>query len=347
MHLKRNHSMDLLRILCTIFIVFIHVTPEYNPSDNSSWPGIFIHSLVRSGLPIFFIMSGYFILNSNIKSALSFYRSRFISIIIPFIVFSFAHYCYFHQWDSNPYSLEWGVNFIKSIIYGSPINFGREYFMTGLYWFVYAIIGLYLLSPAMIKCMDFINENNALKCVLILVFSYCILWVLGSALGKLGLESNWLQYPNNIKWLFYFLVGGVIRRINIKTKTSYSLPSIIITYALVVITCYGSAKGEWYSSSWIDANAAMVLFSVCLFATFHGLEINFKKNYVTYLSSLTYGVYLIHIVFLSVVSDKTHVLSNNLIIYTLVTGSAVVTLAFIASAAVNFIIINKVMMLLK
>lgn len=345
--MKRNHSMDLLRIICAIFIVFIHVTPDYNPSMTGTIPGLFIHPLVRSGLPLFFIISGYFILNSELKSIFSFYKSRLVSVIIPFVIFSFLHYCYFHQWDANAYGIEWSVNYFKSLAFGSPINFGRQYFMTGLYWFIYAIIGLYIISPAIIKSMEFINQSNSAKCLVYLVVFYCVAWFIGGLAGNSGFSVNWLQLPENTKWILYFLIGGIIKRINYKSNLTILIPSIILSYALVVYTYYGSITGAWYSMGWIDSNAAMVLLSTSIFITFHGLNFSFKKNSVTYLSSLTYGVYLIHIVFLSVVSNKTNTLSNNYLTYTLVTGFLVATLAFLMSAIINFAVVNRVIRLLK
>lgn len=344
---NRNQSMDMLRIICAIFIVFIHVTPEYNPAVAGSLPSLFIHSLVRSGLPIFFIMSGYFILNSKINSLVDFYKSRLVTIIVPFLVFSFAHYCYFHQWDPNAYSSEWAVNYLKSVMYGSPVNFGRQYFMTGLYWFVYAIIGLYIITPVIIKCMEFIGNENALKCLMVLLAFYCVTQVSGAYLKTINFSEDWMQYPDGLKWVLYFIIGGIIKRVEKNINSLAISFAVIISYFLVVITYHGSATGKWYSLGWIDANAAMVLLSTSIFILFHTQKIKLQSKIIPYLSSLTYGVYLIHIVWLSVVNEKTNVISNELITYTLSTGLLVVFFAFMTSSIVNFFIIKRIVGLLK
>lgn len=211
---RRNASMDFLRIICAIFIVFIHVTPDYIPGNEQTLSSLFIHPLVRSALPIFFMISGYFILNSkNSDSILVFYKKRLLSIFIPFLVFSFIHYTYYHQWDPDAYSGKWLLNYFKAILIGAPNNFAKDYFMTALYWFVYAIIGLYLLSPAIKKSISFINNENALKYTLCTIAGYFAYSELMMAHSAIGYSENLFFMPEGIKWMFYFICGGMIFKI--------------------------------------------------------------------------------------------------------------------------------------
>ncbi|MCE4257861.1 acyltransferase family protein, partial [Escherichia coli] len=62
---------------------------------------LLLNPVFRVSLPLFFMISGYLILNSKIDSLFEFYKKRIKTIALPFLFFSFIHYCFFHQWDSN------------------------------------------------------------------------------------------------------------------------------------------------------------------------------------------------------------------------------------------------------
>ena len=49
----RNYSLDTLKFVCAIFVIFIH-TPQ-----PEIWE-IYITPLIRCAVPIFFMISGYF-----------------------------------------------------------------------------------------------------------------------------------------------------------------------------------------------------------------------------------------------------------------------------------------------
>jgi surface polysaccharide O-acyltransferase-like enzyme len=67
---ERNLNIDALRILACVFVIGIHATYNFNPHglmDFNNYAGLLLHSIFRAGLPIFFIISGYYLLNSKNK----------------------------------------------------------------------------------------------------------------------------------------------------------------------------------------------------------------------------------------------------------------------------------------
>lgn len=347
MQSNRNVNIDLLRIISALFIVFIHVTPDFSPDNNGTLPSLFINPLVKSGLTIFFIMSGYFVLNGKEESVLSFYRKRAVSTLIPFVVFSFMHYTYFHQWDVNPYGFQWFLNYVKAMLIGAPANFGREYFMSGLYWFVYAIIGVYLMSPLFRKAISFINEENALKALSILVLFYVVYYTLSMSSPVSGISENILQLPESSKWVFYFVTGGIIFRVKKTFNFKFLILFSFIFYLLVMLTYRGMFDGAWYSKSWVDANPAMFLLSISLFMAFRSLKIKSNGKLITYFASLTYGTYLIHITMLSFISELSRGIFNNYLLNIVATSTSVFVSSMIVAALVNKIIVDRLIRLLR
>lgn len=344
-NINRNLSIDLLRIISALCIVFIHVTPGY--SNDSGLYTLFIQPIIRAGLPLFFIISGYFLLNGRDEPLLEFYRKRFISLLIPFIIFSFIHYTYFHQWDVNAYSYEWGLNYIKSILYGAPVNFGRDYFMTALYWFVYTISGIYVISPAIKKCLTFIDDKKSLKYLLILIGIYGLYQALSFYLSSIGFSKNILSAPENIKWLIYFISGGIICRVKNKINNSAILFIILASYLCVMATCVGASSGMWYGFEWIDGNPSMIVLSISIFILFHKNNLNINNRYIPYISNLTYGVYLVHIMILSIVDAQTKYLGQQTISYVMITSLTVFILSLILSSVINYSMINRIIRLLS
>lgn len=342
--MPRNASMDLLRIISAICIVLIHVTPAYK-AFGDIYP-LFIQPAVRPGLPIFFMISGYFALNSKCESTLTFYRNRLVSIIIPFIVFSFIHYTFFHQWDSDAYSEEWLVNYIKSVFYGAPINFELIYFKSAIFWYVYLVIGLYLISPALKNCLSFANSTNSCRLTFVIVSSYMLYLSLEALLAKNGFSSNILSMPTNIKWIFYFVVGGLIYRIPKQFNNRYLISCMTIAYLLVMVTCYGSSSNEWYSYDWIDGNACMAFLSISIFMLFHNNQIS-NSPAICYLSSLTYGVYLVQIMMISIVDWYSGYLGQGTIGYVITTSIFVVIFSAIAASALNEVLVNRLVRYFK
>ncbi|WP_139788228.1 acyltransferase family protein, partial [Morganella morganii] len=68
MKMTRNYSIDLLRVFCCVLVIGIHVVPTYSPPYNINANNvqiIIMQSIVRVGLPVFFILSGMFLLNNK------------------------------------------------------------------------------------------------------------------------------------------------------------------------------------------------------------------------------------------------------------------------------------------
>lgn len=331
--MKRNLSLDILRIVCAIFVVFIHVSPAYSQKNDGFLP-LILNPLFRVALPLFFMISGYLILNSKINSLSEFYKKRLKTIIIPFILFSFIHYSFFHQWDSDQFSFDWLKNYALSLVSGYPVNTGRDYFMTALYWFVYTIIGLYLITPLVAKCISFINEKNAITSLCILLVLFAFQQFAPHAFSSLGMSSDWFRSQKFNEFLVYFVLGGIIARtatINIMIPVFVSL----ISFATVVYQQHVAVEGNWFGKAWIDANVFMMTLCCCILIIVHTKKIEFESNAITYISSLTYGVYLIQIVTISLADRYTRTFKPEYFTYTILTGIGAIFMAFIISAIVQ------------
>ena len=162
-----------------------------------------------------------------------------------------------------------------------------------VYWFVYMMIGLYLLLPLLR-----IVVQSGQK-----VFHYLLLLVLcGLVIGKSFPESQFVSWWNNqyLTWVFLFLAGYVAvtwQPASSKTNSLISSISLVCLLALCVILEVMQMNGGVYDLAKIAfyVSAFSFLFTVLPKRCNHTAVTSF----ITMISRLSYGIYLCHILFVS------------------------------------------------
>lgn len=141
------------------------------------------------------------------------------------------------------------------------------------FWFVYMIVPLYILAPVFI----WIIKNLDKKIVWLLIV---ILFV-----GKLGGYAG------------YFLLGPLLGQIKMKRWQSL-MGMIIISTLLSFVTISNSLqKGVLLEEYWDYLNPIVIILSIFVFLFF--CNTNWNKNpLVGNLATNSYGIYLIHLLFL-------------------------------------------------
>ena len=130
---------DRLRIVATVMVIAIHVTSptveQFGKVDMGGWwAANWWNSLTRPAVPLFVMLSGYLLFAKDYPLG-DFLRKRFTRVLIPafFWMLVFSVYNYF----ANGYPRTAG-ELVRSLISG-PVYFHL--------WFIYMIIGLYLVYP--------------------------------------------------------------------------------------------------------------------------------------------------------------------------------------------------------
>lgn len=138
---ERSHArevwVDWMRVAACFMVMLVHATePFYLGGDgaliltkaDAFWSSFF-DSFVRSCVPLFIIASSYLQFPLH-YSAGEFCRRRAVRILVPFAVWSLV------------YAFAWGepVSNLKDLL----LNFN---YSAGHLWFVYMIVGVYLLMP--------------------------------------------------------------------------------------------------------------------------------------------------------------------------------------------------------
>ena len=134
--------LNYLRFGSILMVILLHclsgfiVNPHFFPLPSYKLILAF-NEIGRAGVPLFFMMSGYLLLrNPRTADCIPFYKKRLSRILIPLVIWN-AVYCVHYHKDVGTY-------FAESINQGCPYHL----------WFLYMILGIYLLTPFLKQIVD-------------------------------------------------------------------------------------------------------------------------------------------------------------------------------------------------
>ena len=283
--MERKYSIDLLRVISAIAVVIIHTVCA--PVGNSLFEldSLLIknldriHALMNWSVPVFFMITGYCLLRKEDCS----YKYCF-SHVVKYICVLFTVGLFYALLEEVFVSKTVNVSVLTRSI--SNVIEGK---LWDHMWFVYAIIGIYLVMPVIHLFMKQ-NIYNAF-----ILAGLCFLFdIFLPTFGKwinVGISFPFTGY------LFYVCLGGILAQININKKTSYFVYLTGVLSAIYVV--------------FINCNVGYKHLAVCLMAISIFLivsNINIKPNKLLLcLSNCTWGIYLIHPLFINVAIKVFHI----------------------------------------
>ncbi|MDD6210743.1 MAG: acyltransferase family protein [Bacteroidales bacterium] len=306
---KRNHALDLLRVLACYMVIQVHAGEYYYIGADGAvingsaayWVDIY-NSLFRSAVPLFVMLSGFFLL--PVKESLGiFFKKRFTRVVIPFVVWCVL-YAFYHM-VMGQVTLSGALMNILKI----PVNFGVD---VGHLWYVYMLIGLYLVAPVISPWLNSVSRRNLEFYLCLWAFTLFLPYIHRIFPAVLG-ECFWNPTP----LLYYFsgLLGYMVLAFYIKRywmeKKAWNLPVALL---LIIVGYAATAGGFAYRLGFAPfvwdleltwgygtINVAMMslgLFLIVKNIRFKNLQSPFLRL-ITSMSELSYGIYLLHIMILN------------------------------------------------
>lgn len=306
---SRNISMDLLRVIACYMVIQVHAGEFFYigegvtvvTGDNSVWVNIY-NSLARTAVPLFIMLTGYFLL--PVKQNMStFFKKRFTRVLIPFIIWCIV-YAFYQYFTGAVVLKEAFINVLKI-----PVNFGTE---VGHLWYIYMLIGLYLFAPIISPWIASASKKG--------IEFYLSLWVISlfipyihTIFPAIWAECTW----NNTPMLYYFsgflgyMILGYYAKIYWSERKSWNIPvGLLLIGVGYFITYYGFAQRlntvvyAWdLELSWGYDTVNIAMMSAGLFLLIKNINIQSKTltKIVTEISLKSYGIYLVHIIVLNFV----------------------------------------------
>jgi len=302
----RTTYLDILRIISIFSVIVIHVSMD-------SWLNLKIYSIdwqianifdsiSRFAVPVFIMVSGALFLNP--KKTVQFktiFKKYILRIVIAFIFWSFLYATF------NGLSIykEINIELLKYIIKRFIIG---EYHM----WFLYTIVGLYLITPFLKKIVE--NRNLA-KSFLVLSFTFSSLipfLQLLPVLNKTEVLTDKLNLYFFLGYSFYYMLGHYLYTYEFSRQIKsiiYSLGllslfcTILSTNLLITISKFDFLSTNYGYTVNLMPNIVFMSSSVFLLikSLFYGKELK-RNELIIRLSKLSFGAYLIHVFFIKILA---------------------------------------------
>ena len=288
-------NIDILRIFAFVFIVMLHtLNRQYGLTVWMSG-----YAVISIGVNLFIMISGYLLLDRT-ETVKEFFRKRFFSILPLFIIFNIIYiYFYNHSFIT-----------IKKI---SAPHF----------WYIYMILGLYLLTPWLRKVLQYAEKET---------FYVVVLWFLCNVLNPYMQFFKFPKIPFShfpiTGFIGYYILGYYLKKYRYKLEKIpfICVIGVYITGFLISVlsTKYVLVTTGNRISDFFDKNSLGTFFMSVSFFIFW-IKFNFKNRnkVIRRISDSTYFAYLIHIIILHYVikiSDEMIFKSVATIIISIITG---------------------------
>lgn len=336
---KRKINIEFARIIASIMVISIHVANVYMRNFDNISKGYFLGSLTFSSLarvcvPLFFMISGMFLLQSEICAKK--YYSKTLKFIFTLCVWSVIYFI-----TKN------GFNFqnIGKVIVNSFFNAN----MTSRHlWYMYPLIAIYIALPfiqLLCKNMTKFHENL----FLVLWTSISGLSFIYLPLAKLVLgNSAEILYPvpivTSTYYLGYFISGHILHKrfkekvFNKKENTICILTYFVSTVIMIIATyIVSTAKNAFLDSALWYRSALVIIASFATFLLVLGNENRFTNTKILAVSKHSFGVYLIHMMFLNII--KRHI---NIALINPVFAIPVITIIVFVCSVLSCSVLNRI-----
>lgn len=297
---KRENGLDLLRVISAFFVVAVHVcTLELKMVKAAGVLNaeFFFFTIIRHFTSIavvcFFCLSGAFVLKAgSTADYVSFYKKMWKKIVIPTIAFSIFYFFF----ESFIYYRFGVYSYLGDISYGTALMVQLTMLLTGIpaehMWYMFTLIGLYLLAPFVVIVKERIGERAFGKVAIALcawgtvdalIQAPKVYWSLGYCADLLGM----------------FMLGYVVHEWALKRKDDTKLGLRMLGAGfLAFITEYGIyllIRGNESLTRYITPEKVYNVFAVAAALCFVAALtiLNVKRDF-GYPSLLTFWVYLAH-----------------------------------------------------
>lgn len=282
---NRLGYVDAVRVFAMVMVILLHCICDYsNHSGNFGrplwWMTSFLNELTRTGVPLFFMISGFLLIESvNISDIGKFYKRRFSKVAVPFLIYNVFYYCYF--------KIRSGENLLDGQFFTQLVNNGSAYHL----WFMYSLLLLYLFVPF----IRMISEKATPK-ILILFFVLTIFQTTLKPFFNIlfgGKVYFFFAEDGVVGYMGYAVLGYILGKYEIKWDKAIITLGLLAIPVFAVANFYGAIQGDGFVFSggytlnhYIEAAAMFLLFK--------NLNIN-KNKVLSLLSVLSFRAYLIHV----------------------------------------------------
>ena len=283
--INRNTSIELLRIISMIMIMFHHFAYHGNFEWNFNevtLPHLWYDFILmggKVGVDIFVLISGYFLIENTEKL---FQPKKLLKFWGQVVFYSIMTYLLSVMLRLNAFEIKQLIKVCLPITYPG-------------WWFASTYFMLYLIHPFLNKLLHGLSKTEYQYLILMMVLCWSII---PTATTQLFESNSLLWFVTLYGIAGYVNLYGGNQKLQSKHYFSLYFMVLIITYTVSTTFLFLGTKKEEWSTHAIDffeiERLPILLMAITLFMGFVTLKMNYHK-WINMIASATFGVYLIHV----------------------------------------------------
>ncbi len=291
--LRHDTDTDILRLLSCFFVVMIHIPRAYSLS------GVIYNSLARFSIPVFCMISGYYMLDSG--AAIPRLLKKCLRLFAAMAAWSGIYYIYGLISGGHSFSGVWSV---------------FEYLMTKPLhlWYFYAIICLYIFTPPLAVFAENASRREYIY-TLALTFLFGSVIFIALRSGRfpiLAAVIEKMKVDSSLGFVFCYLFAGYFKRFGLTDRAKYALYAGGLAGFLfpVCLCCFSGDRGEeavelvmsFFSANSLAMGMAVFVLIKELCGRFPGAVLK-GRHILSYLSSCTLGICFVHLLYIQLLDN--------------------------------------------
>lgn len=296
--------VDLIRTIAIVLVILLHAAIEPNPSINIMspqglqlwWASDVYNSIARICIPLFIMLTGALLLQpSKLNEPLRvFFKKRWARIGIPVLFWGLAYFAW--QFFVNKTALN-ADSILQGIFAGPYYHF----------WFIYLLVGLYLLAPILRVIVAHANWA--------IIKYFLLIWFVGTGIiplftlyGNISNQSFWFGQSVFIMtgMVGYFILGAYVTKFRLRSSVLVIILALSSIWTILGTYFVVGNLGEQYGQFFLDASSFSVIFaSVALFVLLAAvpsqtMETKYPRGnrVLKIISQNTLPIYLFHVMVL-------------------------------------------------
>lgn len=295
MNKKREIYSDLLKILSIFLVIVIHSIAFYRDkylfiNQKYYFFLTFVDSFTRIAVPIFFMITGTFMLSKKEEKYSTYLKKRIPKLLIPFLLISIFYYAY--ECNKNGISLS-----IKDFIIAFFSNNIKYHF-----WYMYAIILIYIIIPFLQVLVQNLNRKKMYNLILILFILTNIFNTIFLLTDRynFGILSSF-TLPGFFSYINFLFLGYYLHKYDLDKKKKICLFIISLLCILIMpVADHFFIDGIRNDQMLVVTSVFPIIPSIFTYIFFKDLFKNKKiserlSSIITIISSCVIYIYMIHV----------------------------------------------------